>query len=167
MGAVEHTSAASAFLFLPLVILLIICVDHGVYPFGDQCILKVDMYHQYCPFFTEMLEKLRTGGSFAYSYNIGLGADFLSLYAYYLASPLNWLLLLCPDGAVIEFMTILVVLKIALCGLTFAYYLKEHFEKIICCFRCLPAHMRFPAMWQLTPGISCGWTVFCWRRLSY
>lgn len=115
--------------FLPLVILLIICVDHGVYPFGDQCILKVDMYHQYCPFFTEMLEKLRTGGSFAYSYNIGLGADFLSLYAYYLASPLNWLLLLCPDGAVIEFMTILVVLKIALCGLTFAYYLKEHFEK--------------------------------------
>ena len=108
---------------IPLLITLIICVNREIYPFGDQCMLHIDMYHQYCPFFTELMEKLKTGGSTFYSWNIGLGADFVSLYAYYLASPLNWLLILWPRGYVIEFMTALSILKIALSGLTFTYYL--------------------------------------------
>lgn len=123
----KRVSLLAAFL-IPLLITLIVCISHGVFPFGEQCILHVDMYHQYCPFFTELMEKLKNGGSMFYSWNVGLGVDFVSLYAYYLASPLNWLLILCPSGYVIEFMTILVVLKIALCGLTFAYYLKMHFK---------------------------------------
>lgn len=112
---------------MPFLIAVIICIDHGIYPFGDQCMLHIDMYHQYCPFFTELMEKLKSGGSLFYSWNIGLGADFVSLYAYYLASPLNWLIVLCPRGYVIEFMTFLVLLKIGLCGLTFSYYLQQHF----------------------------------------
>ena len=117
----------AAFL-VPLLVILIICIDHEVYPFGEQCILDIDMYHQYCPFFTELMEKIKNGGSAYYSWDIGLGADFVSLYAYYLASPLNWLLAICPADHVIEFMTILIVLKIALSGLTFTHYLLAHFD---------------------------------------
>ena len=114
--------------FVPLIILCIICLDHGVYPFGDRCLLQVDMYHQYCPFFTEFMEKLKAGDSLMYSWSIGLGSDFVSLFAYYLASPLNWLIILCPRGLVIEFMSVLMILKIALCGLTMGYYMKRHFK---------------------------------------
>lgn len=117
----------AAFL-LPLLLVLVVCISHEVYPFGERCILHIDMYHQYCPFFTEMMHKLKTGGSIFYTWNVGLGVDFVSLYAYYLASPLNWLLLFCPQDSVIEFMTILVVLKIALCGFHFGCYLKYHFQ---------------------------------------
>lgn len=113
---------------LPLIITVIICIDHGVYPFGDRCLLQVDMYHQYCPFFTEFADKLKTGGSLMYSWTVGLGSDFVSLYAYYLASPLNWFLVLCPRAHVIEFMSVLMILKISLCGLTCGYYLKKHFK---------------------------------------
>lgn len=113
---------------IPFLIALIICIDHGVYPFGEECMLQVDMYHQYCPFFTELMDKLKSGQSLFYSFHIGLGADFVSLLAYYLASPLNVLLLFCPANHVIEFMTLLILLKIALSGLTFTYYLLEHFE---------------------------------------
>lgn len=116
--------------FLPFVICVMICIGNGVYPFGDNCILHIDMYHQYCPFFTEFLNKLRHGGSLQYSWNLGLGSDFVSLYAYYLASPLNFLIILCPKHYVIEFMTILVLVKIALCGLTFFVYLRDHFHMI-------------------------------------
>lgn len=112
---------------IPLLIAMIICIDHGVYPIGDQCILQVDMYHQYCPFFSELLDKIKTGGSIFYSWKIGLGADFVSLFAYYLASPMNIFLLLCPPDYVIEFMTILVLLKIAFSGMAFTCYLMEHF----------------------------------------
>ena len=116
---------------IPLLITLIICVNREIYPFGDQCMLHIDMYHQYCPFFTELMEKLKTGGSTFYSWNIGLGADFVSLYAYYLASPLNWLLILWPRGYVIEFMTALSILKIALAVL----HLPIIWESIFLCGR--------------------------------
>ena len=45
---------------LPFFICVIICIGNGVYPFGDNCILHIDMYHQYCPFFTEFLNKLQS-----------------------------------------------------------------------------------------------------------
>jgi len=124
----ERLPLLAAF-FIPLFIGMIVCIDHGVYPFGDRSVLKVDMYHQYAPFFSELREKLQNGQSLMYSFDIGLGADFIGLYAYYLASPLNWLLLLCPEQSVLEFMVLLTLLKISLSGLTFGYYLKCHYKK--------------------------------------
>jgi len=124
----ERLPLMAAF-FIPLFIGIIVCIDHGVYPFGERSILKVDMYHQYAPFFSELREKLQNGQSLMYSFDIGLGADFIGVYAYYLASPLNWLLLLCPEQSVLEFMALLTILKIALSGLTFGYYLKCHYKK--------------------------------------
>ena len=115
---------------IPFVVSVIICAAAGIYPFGENCILHVDMYHQYCPFFMEMQEKLVNGESLLYSWNLGLGSDFVALYAYYLASPLNWLLLLCPEGLVIEFMTVTIWIKIALAGLFFFWYLRERFALI-------------------------------------
>lgn len=115
---------------LPFFICVIICIGNGVYPFGDNCILHIDMYHQYCPFFTEFLNKLQSGGSLQYSWNLGLGSDFVSLYAYYLASPLNFLILLCPKSHVIEFMTLLIILKISASGLTFFLYICHHYKLV-------------------------------------
>lgn len=113
---------------IPFVVCVVICAAHGTYPFGENCILHIDMYHQYCPFFMEFREKLTEGGSLLYSWNLGLGSDFVALYAYYLASPLNWLLVLCPKNLVIEFMTITIWIKIALAGLFFFWYLGESFQ---------------------------------------
>lgn len=115
---------------MPFFICVIICIGNGVYPFGDNCILHIDMYHQYCPFFTEFLNKLQSGGSLQYSWNLGLGSDFVSLYAYYLASPLNFLILLCPKSHVIEFMTLLIILKISASGLTFFLYIRHHYKLV-------------------------------------
>ncbi|MCI6886970.1 MAG: YfhO family protein [Lachnospiraceae bacterium] len=115
----------AAFL-VPVVIMIIIFVQRGIFPFGEESFLRTDMYHQYAPFFSEFQDKLKHGGSLLYSWDVGMGVNFAALYAYYLASPLNWLLILCPSGLVIEFMTYSIVLKIGLSGLTMAYYLRKH-----------------------------------------
>ncbi len=114
--------------FLPLMITSVICIANGVFPFGENCILHVDMYHQYCPFFTEFADKLQNGRSLMFSWRQGLGADFVALYAYYLASPLNWLLVLWPKSYVIEFMTLTILFKIALAGLCMYGYLDYRFR---------------------------------------
>ncbi|MCI9147040.1 MAG: YfhO family protein [Hungatella sp.] len=111
---------------VPVVVMIIIFIQRGIFPFGEESFLRTDMYHQYAPFFSEFQYKLTQGGSLLYSWDIGMGVNFSALYAYYLASPFNWLLLLCPKGLVIEFMTYGIVLKTGLSGLAFAWYLKKH-----------------------------------------
>ncbi len=112
---------------IPFGVSVIICGCLGIYPFGENCILHIDMYHQYCPFFMEFREKLTEGGSLLYSWNLGLGADFIGTYAYYLASPFNWLLIFCPKGLVIEFMTLTTWIRFGLAGLFFFWFLGERF----------------------------------------
>jgi len=113
---------------IPFVVSVILCAIIGIYPFGENCILHIDMYHQYCPFFMEFRDKLAEGGSLLYSWNLGLGSDFVALYTYYLASPLNWLLFFCPKSLVIEFMTFTIWVKIAFAGLFFFWFIKERYE---------------------------------------
>ncbi len=113
---------------LPIIMMLSIFVARQIYPFGDESFLHVDMYHQYFPFLTEFYDKLKSGESLFYSWNTGIGSNFLALYVYYLASPFNWLVIFCPENLLIEFMTYLILIKIGLSGLTFSYYLSKHFK---------------------------------------
>ena len=118
---------ACAFL-IPIFIMLGVFMERGIFPFGEQSFLRTDLYHQYAPFFQSLKEKFETGGSLFYSWDIGLGTNYSALLAYYLASPMNWLLYLCPADYVIEFITYFIVFKIALSSVTFTYYMNKHME---------------------------------------
>lgn len=123
----KHVPLFASF-FLPLLIAITVAIDHGIYPFGDRCVLQVDMYHQYCPFLAELMDIIQKGESLQYTFNIGLGADFTSVFAYYLASPFYWIAGFVPKASVVEFMAVVMIFKFGLCGLTFGYFLKEHFK---------------------------------------
>ena len=118
----------AAFL-LPLFCTLLLFAVRHIYPFGDITFLKKDMYQQYTPFFYEFYRKLKNGDTFWYSWNAGLGANFLAVIAYYLASPLNLLLKFFPEDHILEFMTYSIVIKTALMGLTESTYLAFHFKR--------------------------------------
>lgn len=113
---------------IPFFTMLILFMASKIYPFGDRSFLNIDMYHQYFPFLTEFFHKLRSGDSIFYSWNAGIGSNFVALYAYYLASPINWLCILIPEAYLMEFMSYLVVIKIGLCGLTASIYMSRHFK---------------------------------------
>lgn len=120
------TDGLLAAFLVPVLVMIVIFIDRGIFPFGEESFLRTDMYHQYAPFFSEFQYKLRNGGSLLYSWDVGMGVNFAALYAYYLASPFNWLLILCPKALIIEFMTYMIVLKIGLAGLAFAWYLRKN-----------------------------------------
>lgn len=123
---VENKICFFSFL-LPFLSMLAIFIGNGIYPFGDQSFMHSDMYHQYVPFLEEFIRKVHAGESLFYSWNVGMGSNYLALYIYYSASPFNWLMLLVPAQYLIEFMSYMVIFKIGLCGFTFAFYLKERF----------------------------------------
>ena len=115
--------------FVPVFAMLLLFLQRGIYPFGEESFLRTDLYHQYAPFFSEFQYKLQHGGSLFYSWNIGLGVNFTAIYAYYLASPLNWFVLLFPKRFVIEYVTLLIVVKTALSSVTMTYYLLRHSKR--------------------------------------
>ena len=140
-------------LLIPIIIMLVIFYIRDIFPFGeaDRSFLHIDMYHQYFPFLTEFYHKLKNGESLLYSWNTGIGSNFIALYAYYLASPINWLCVLVPEPYLMEFQTYFMVLKIGLCGLTFTYYIRKHFQTeswIVLCFSLFYALSGFMAAYN-------------------
>ncbi len=115
--------------FIPFSILWYAFGSYGIHPFGDRQILVVDLWHQYYPFFRVVREKLINGGSFFYSWENGLGTNFLSLISYYAASPLNWLSVFFDDDHVRDAMTFILSCKIGFAGAFFSTFLRYTYKR--------------------------------------
>ena len=114
---------------IPVVGMLFVMLISQYEPFGKYSMLYSDMYHQYYPFFVEFRRAILSGDGLMYTWSVGLGMDYLGLIAYYLASPLNLLSLLVPEGILLEFFSLLVPLKLGLASLFFALLLKKLFGR--------------------------------------
>ncbi|MBQ6181035.1 MAG: YfhO family protein [Ruminococcus sp.] len=114
---------------IPASIMTFAFAQNGIHPFGDRQMLVVDLWHQYYPFFRVVREKLLTGGSFLYSWENGLGTNFLSLISYYAASPLNWLSIFFDKDHVRDALTFILIAKIGFSGAFFSAFLSYTFKR--------------------------------------
>lgn len=133
---------------VPFLIMLMAFILLKIYPFGDRQVLVVDAWNQYYPFLAELGRKLKSGESLLYCWRLGLGSDFASLIAYYLASPLNLLVVFFPADMLREVFTLFILLKVGFAGSFCAFSLnkmngRSHFSVII-----------FSAFYAL-----CGWVI--------
>ena len=113
---------------IPTLILLLICYLLKICPFGEKTFLLSDMQAQYVDFLVHFREQLRSGGNIFYSFSKSLGDDYLSLFAYYLSNPLDWLIALFPDKRIPEGISLIVLLRFSLCGLTAAVYFRKIYK---------------------------------------
>ncbi len=122
----NYSALAFALPFTAIVCLMIII---GCTPFGNLSMLYSDMWHQYFPFFKAFRQALRSGESLLYSWNVGMGMDYLGLISYYLASPLNLVSVLLPESWLLPYFSFLVPIKLGLASLFFSIFLKKLFYK--------------------------------------
>ena len=115
--------------FLPALIMGVMWAICGVIPFGSKMILAHDQWHQYYPFFLDLRSRLQNGQSLLHSWTTGMGTSYLPLFAYYLASPLNLPAALLPEGLLLPWYTLAVLIRIGLAGLFCAYFLKKTFGR--------------------------------------
>ncbi len=93
----------------------------GVYPVGSKSVLMVDLHHQYAPLLSELRYMLVEGKlDVAYNFHIGMGSSFMPAFAYYLASPLNLLLVLFKENHLTEAILLITILKIVASAAAFA-----------------------------------------------
>ncbi len=114
---------------IPVAVMIYAFAQNGIHPFGDRQILVVDSWHQYFPFFRVEREKLLNGGSFLYSWQNGIGTNFLSLISYYASSPLNWLSVFFSDENARDAFTFILIAKIGFSGAFFSCFLRYTYRR--------------------------------------
>ncbi|MCQ4636781.1 YfhO family protein [Anaerovorax odorimutans] len=129
--------------FVPFLLMLLAFASMDFFPFGENQAAVIDMYHQYYPFISELHDKLQSGGSLLYSWDGGLGSNFLTLLSYYAASPLYFLTILVPNAYLMEAVTLIILIKIGLAGAFMAVYLRGMHK------RCDFSTVAFSALYAL------------------
>lgn len=113
---------------LPVLSMLVVYYFKDIFPFGDEMYLRSDCYHQYTPYLQILQDKLRSGGSLFYTWEIGAGMNFIGIAAYYLASPFNLLTIIWP-GTMADIVSFFILFKMGLAGFSTTYYLSKKYGK--------------------------------------
>ena len=123
----QYGYLANAF-FIPAIIMLAIYFAFGHKPLGDISVLTLDLNAQYVYFYEALREFLHGDASLLYSFSRSLGGEFMGIYAYYIASPLSYIVALFPKSMMLYALLSIIVIKIGLCGLSFAFYLSKQIK---------------------------------------
>lgn len=108
-----------------LIFMIVFMLIFKVTPFGTNTFVNSDCYVQMYPMLAHLHDILNGEGSFFYSWNNGLGGDFLPTYFYYIASPVYLLVGLIDKNNLLSFISITIALKAVLSAGTFAFYLSR------------------------------------------
>ena len=111
---------------LPFSFMLLIYAFDTVFPFGDRSVLVLDLNGQYVGFYAALRDWVWGDGSMLYSFARSLGGEMMGIYAYYIASPLSYIVALFPENMMTEALFFIFVLKAGLSGLTFGVYLHRN-----------------------------------------
>lgn len=111
---------------IPLSALITIFHIKGL--FTTNTILSGDMHAQYYPLYNYLKELLNGTSSIFYTFEKGLGGTMFGTFFYYLSSPLNLLIIFVNKIDIPNFITLLIILKISLCGPTMYIYMNNKFK---------------------------------------
>ncbi len=123
----EYKYILTAF-FAAAITMLTIYLCNKMIPFGENTILRMDLYHQYGPLFAELYERIVNSDNMIYSWISGLGSCFLGNYFNYLSSPLGFLIIFFGHKGVTEAIATMILLKAAFSAAAFTYYIKGSFR---------------------------------------
>lgn len=118
-----RTCLLFAFL-IPFALMTLLYAGDYVFPFGGNSVLVLDLNGQYIGFFEALRAAVWGDGSLLYSFARSLGGEMMGIYAYYLASPLSYLVALFPRENITEALLFIFLLKTGLSGLTFSLWLR-------------------------------------------
>lgn len=115
---------------VPFVLMYLIYLAMGIHPFGDGSVLVLDLNGQYVSFYESLREFVHGDASLLYSWSRALGGEYMGIYAYYIASPLSYIVALFPKDRILEALLLIFLIKTGLCGASMGFYLHKHSKKI-------------------------------------
>ena len=109
---------------IPMTLLGCVLFWLKIVPFGTNSLLACDANNQYITYMS-YLKSMSESHNLFYSFSKSMGGDMLSLFAYYLASPVNFLLFFFEYDKLPMAFTLIFWIKVGLAGLTFNILLNK------------------------------------------
>ncbi len=110
---------------IPCFILLLSYFIFGVYPFGSESVLSLDLNGQYVYYYDYMYDVFAGKESIFYSWSRNLSGEFMGIIGYYLGSPFNFLVWMFPRHMITEGLLTMMVTKVGAIGLCMSIYLSR------------------------------------------
>lgn len=121
---VEKRTYFFAFL-IPAALLFISYAIFGVYPFGKESVLVLDLNGQYVYYFENLRDALHGSGSLLNSWSRNFSGEIIGMFAYYLASPFTLIVMLLPRSFITGSLLIMQLCKVGTAGVTMCHYLRR------------------------------------------
>ena len=116
--------------FISIVILSIIFMIKGFFPFGEHSIFWGDLHAQVTALYYEFYDAIYSTKSLIVSFASGGGVNLVGINNYYIISPFTPLVLLFQRSMIPSAVNIIISLKIITSSLTCLYLIKSWFKKI-------------------------------------
>ncbi|NLZ46891.1 MAG: YfhO family protein [Clostridiales bacterium] len=101
----------------------------GIYPFGDDSVLILDLNGQYVYYYEMLRDAFWGERSLIYSWSRNLSGEMFGVYAYYLASPFMIIICILPRALMLTSVMIMQLAKIGASAVTFMFFLKKRGTK--------------------------------------
>ena len=110
------------FFISPLIVLLllsIIFVLNGVYPFGENTIINGDLGKAYVPIYYYMFDVFKGNANIFMNFNVGMGSNMYDLFSIYgILSPINLILNFTSRSNIPYFLSYLLIIRLCLISIT-------------------------------------------------
>lgn len=117
-------SVISGFFALLIMLFVYLCHSNSLF-IGDNTVLRMDLYHQYGPLYSELYDRITNGYSLLYSWTSGLGGGFLGNLFNYCCSPFAIIMLLFGHKNMPEAIAVMIMLKAVFASASFTYYINK------------------------------------------
>lgn len=108
---------------VPWILIVVHSIVRGSWLSGDGSILSGDAGNVYYQMYVELWEKIHQKGSLIFTWNAGLGTDFLVDLFGYMLSPFTLIVLLFPKSMISNVLQFSIVVKWSLAAVAMLYYL--------------------------------------------
>ena len=90
----------------------------GIYPFGKESVLVLDLNGQYVYYYENLRDALHGNGSLVNSWSRNLSGETIGIFAYYLASPFMLIVMLLPRSIMTASILIMQLCKVGTASVT-------------------------------------------------
>lgn len=113
---------------IPILLVSALFVMIGIAPFGPHNLLVSDLSTQYLQFFSELKRQLTHFSFSGYSFLMSLGDSLVPIYAYYLLSPLNIIILFFGNAQLPIAIDLIIWIKLILCSISMSWFLAKKYQ---------------------------------------
>ncbi len=116
---------------ITLLVMLIVLAAKGIWPFGSNRIDLFDNMQQVAPLYAHLWDAMHGKASIWFDWYTGLGTNVsMSISAFSMISPFNIFLYLCPRDYILEFISILTVIKTFVMSVTMYAFINKRYNKL-------------------------------------